>query len=60
MYLFRQGHHLPAKGIATINRFYHHCDLTIDAYSTGFQYGTKSFVEHVHKNHRQVVDKSKW
>ena len=45
---------------ATINRFYHSCNRTIDAYSTGFQYGTKSFVEHVHKNHRQVVDKSKW
>ena len=45
---------------ATINRFYHQCDRIIDAYSTGFQYGTQSFVEHVHKNHRQVVDKSKW
>ena len=45
---------------ATINRFYHHCDRIIDAYSTGFQYGTHSFVEYVHKNHRQVVDKSKW
>ena len=26
----------------------------------GFRYGTKEFVERTYKNHRQVVDKSKW
>jgi len=45
---------------ATINRFYHHCARTMDAYRNGLDYGTKAFVEHVHKNHRQVIDKSKW
>ena len=35
---------------ATINRFYHHCARTMDAYRNGLDYGTKAFVEHVHKN----------
>ena len=41
---------------ATINKFYHHCVRTIDAYAGGFIYSTKSFQEQVHKNHRQVPD----
>jgi len=45
---------------STINKYYHHCARTIDAYADGFTYGTKAFVEQVHKNHRQIVDKSKW
>ena len=46
--------------IATINRFYRHCARMIDAYDDGLQYGTKEFENRVYKNHRQVVDKSKW
>ena len=45
---------------ATINKYYHHCVRTIEAYASGFTYGTKSFQEQVHKNHRQVPDASKW
>jgi hypothetical protein len=45
---------------ATINRFYKHCSRIIDAYSSGHKYGTKAFTQHMYKNHRQVVDKSKW
>ena len=46
--------------IATINRFYEHCTRIIDAYDDGLQDGTKEFASHVYKNHRQVVDSSKW
>ena len=46
--------------VATINRHYQHCARTIEAYDDGFRYGTKEFVERMYKNHRQVVDKSKW
>ena len=45
---------------ATINKFCYHCVRTIEAYASGFTYGTKSFQEQVHKNHRQVPDASKW
>ena len=45
---------------ASINKFYHHCVRAIEAYAGGFTYGTKSFQDQVHKNHRQVPDPSKW
>ena len=45
---------------ASINRFYRMCSRVIDAYTHGYRYGTKEFVDHAYKSHRQVVDKSKW
>jgi transposase len=45
---------------ASINRLYRICSWVIDAYTHGYRYGTKKFVDHAYKSHRQVVDKSKW
>jgi hypothetical protein len=45
---------------ATINRYYHHCMRTLEAYASGLDYGTQAFNNRVYKGHRQVVDKSKW
>ena len=38
----------------------HHCERLVEAYGAEEVYGTKEFAERVYKNHRQVVDKSKW
>ena len=45
---------------ATIDRFYQNYARIIDTYDDGLQYGTKEFASHVYKNHRQVIDSSKW
>lgn len=45
---------------ATTNRFYKLCSRIIDAYINGYKYGTKAFIDQVHKSHRRVIDKSKW
>jgi hypothetical protein len=57
---------LPAalKSVASeaINRYYHRCIRVLDAYATGYKYGSTAFEEYVYKGHRQVVqvDKPKW
>jgi hypothetical protein len=55
---------LPAalKSVASeaINQYSHRCIRVLDAYATGYKYGSTAFKEHVYKGHRQVVDKSKW
>ena len=44
----------------SVNRYYNCCVGAADAYTEGFKYGTKAFIERVYKNYRQVVDKRKW
>ena len=51
---------LESVSTASIIRYYGHCARAIDAYSEGFKCGTKSFTARVYKEHRQVVDKTKW
>jgi hypothetical protein len=51
---------LDSVTTAAINRYYNRCARVIEAYTEGFNYGTKEFTERVYKGHRQVVDKTKW
>jgi hypothetical protein len=51
---------LDSVSSTAINRYYNHCARVMEAYSEGFDYGTKEFTQQVYKGHRQVVDKSKW
>lgn len=53
------------KALASVDsgmslRFFNHCLRILHTYQEGEIYGTASFKEKVHKNHRQVQDKSKW
>jgi hypothetical protein len=38
----------------------HQCMKILNGYDSGFLYETKTFKDHVYKNHQQVVDKLKW
>ena len=40
--------------------YFEHCMRILDAYEKGFGYGTEEFKASVHRNHRQVVDPSKY
>ncbi|RPB11554.1 hypothetical protein P167DRAFT_489137, partial [Morchella conica CCBAS932] len=44
----------------SINKYYLYCMRILDTYQAGFTYGIMEFKERVYRNHRQVVDKSKW
>lgn len=50
---------LASVSQSTIRGFYRKALRTIDAYRNGISYGTEEF-KNVHKQHRQVVDKTKW
>jgi hypothetical protein len=49
---------LKSVSSVTINRYYRRCMRILNAYDSGFHYGTKTFKDHVYKSHRIV--KSKW
>jgi hypothetical protein len=48
---------LKSVSSATINRYYYRCMEILNAFDSGFRYGTKIFKDHVYKGHQQVVDK---
>jgi hypothetical protein len=41
---------LKSVSEATTNRYYHRCMRILNAYDSGFHYGTKTFKDHVYKS----------
>lgn len=44
-------HSVPSS---TIYRYHQRCERYIDAYKSGYSYGTKDFTERTHKSHRKI------
>lgn len=45
---------------STIYRYYMHCEKIIDAYLSGYRYGTAQFTEKIRNQHRSVTDTTKY